>query len=159
MKAKEIKFTGANGVSLPGIIWYPLCSPTMVVQITHGMTEHIGRYEQLAEYLTSYGIAVAGFDLRGHGHNPGDNQCASFGEGGWNYALHDMHLFYLELNSKFPKRQLLTVVFTRSTRITSMIPNLRICRFSKICTMPCWNRKKRKPVMWQLPLKSTSRVL
>lgn len=50
MKAKEIKFTGANGVSLPGIIWYPLCSPTMVVQITHGMTEHIGRYEQLAEY-------------------------------------------------------------------------------------------------------------
>ena len=102
MKAKEIKFTGANGVSLPGIIWYPLCSPTMVVQITHGMTEHIGRYEQLAEYLTSYGIAVAGFDLRGHGHNPGDNQCASFGEGGWNYALHDMHLFYLELESKFP---------------------------------------------------------
>ena len=102
MKAKEIKFTGANGVSLPGIIWYPLCSPTMVVQITHGMTEHIGRYEQLAEYLTSYGIAVAGFDLRGHGHNPGDNQCASFGEGGWNYALHDMHLFYLERNSKFP---------------------------------------------------------
>ena len=110
MKAKEIKFTGANGVSLPGIIWYPLCSPTMVVQITHGMTEHIGRYEQLAEYLTSYGIAVAGFDLRGHGHNPGDNQCASFGEGGWNYALHDMHLFYLELNSKFPNRCCLKMI-------------------------------------------------
>ena len=102
MKAKEIRFTGANGVSLPGIIWYPMCSPTMVVQITHGMTEHIGRYEELADMLTAYGIAVAGFDLRGHGHNPGDNQCASFGEGGWNYALHDMHLFYLELESKFP---------------------------------------------------------
>ena len=102
MKAKEIRFTGANGVSLPGIIWYPMCSPTMVVQITHGMTEHIGRYEELADMLTAYGIAVAGFDLRGHGRNPGDNQCASFGENGWNYALHDMHLFYLELESKFP---------------------------------------------------------
>ena len=102
MKAKEIRFTGANGVSLPGIIWYPMCSPTMVVQITHGMTEHIGRYEELAYMLTAYGIAVAGFDLRGHGRNPGDNQCASFGENGWNYALHDMHLFYLELESKFP---------------------------------------------------------
>lgn len=102
MEAKEIRFTGANGVSLPGIIWYPMCSPTMVVQITHGMTEHIGRYEELADMLTAYGIAVAGFDLRGHGRNPGDNQCASFGEGGWNYALHDMHLFYLELESKFP---------------------------------------------------------
>ena len=102
MKAKKIRFTGANGVSLPGIIWYPMCSPTMIVQITHGMTEHIGRYEELADMLTANGIAVAGFDLRGHGHNPGDNQCASFGEGGWNYALHDMHLFYLELESKFP---------------------------------------------------------
>ena len=102
MKAKEIRFTGANGVSLPGIIWYPMCSPTIVVQITHGMTEHIGRYEELAYMLTAYGIAVAGFDLRGHGRNPGDNQCASFGENGWNYALHDMHLFYLELESKFP---------------------------------------------------------
>ena len=102
MKAKEIRFTGANGVSLPGIIWYPMCSPTMVVQITHGMTEHIGRYEELADMLTAYGIAVAGFDLRGHGRNPGDNQCASFGENGWNYVLHDMHLFYLELESKFP---------------------------------------------------------
>ena len=102
MKAKEIRFTGANGVSLPGIIWDPMCSPTMVVQITHGMTEHIGRYEELAYMLTAYGIAVAGFDLRGHGRNPGDNQCASFGENGWNYALHDMHLFYLELESKFP---------------------------------------------------------
>ena len=102
MEAKEIRFTGANGVSLPGIIWYPMCSPTMVVQITHGMTEHIGRYEELADMLTAYGIAVAGFDLRGHGRNPGDNQCASFGENGWNYALHDMHLFYLELESKFP---------------------------------------------------------
>lgn len=102
MKAKEIRFTGANGVSLPGIIWYPVCSPTMVVQITHGMTEHIRRYEELADMLADYGIAVAGFDLRGHGQNPGDNQCASFGENGWKYALHDMHLFYLELESRFP---------------------------------------------------------
>lgn len=74
----------------------------MVVQTTHGMTEHIGRYEQLAEQLTANGIAVAGFDLRGHGRNPGDTHCASFGEGGWKLSLHDMHLFYLELESWFP---------------------------------------------------------
>ena len=79
MEAKEIRFTGANGVSLPGIIWYPMCSPTMVVQITHGMSEHIGRYEQLAEQLTASGIAVAGFDLRGHGRNPGDNALSIYG--------------------------------------------------------------------------------
>lgn len=102
MEKQEIQFIGANGTMLPGIVWQPVCKPTMIVQITHGMTEHIGRYEKLAEMLTDYGIAVAGFDLRGHGKNPGDSQCASFGVNGWNYALHDMHLFYLELKSRFP---------------------------------------------------------
>ena len=102
MKAKEIQFIGANGVMLHGMIWYPTCSPTMVVQVIHGMTEHIGRYEQVANVLTASGIAVAGFDLRGHGHNPGDSQCASFGEGGWKYSLHDVHLFFMELESRFP---------------------------------------------------------
>ena len=100
MKAKEIQFIGANGVMLHGMIWYPTCSPTMVVQVIHGMTEHIGRYEQVANVLTASGIA--GFDLRGHGHNPGDSQCASFGEGGWKYSLHDVHLFFMELESRFP---------------------------------------------------------
>ena len=103
MTAHEFNFIGANGVMLPGIIWRPVCTPTLVVQITHGMTEHIRRYEKLAEYLTEYGIAVAGFDLRGHGKNPGDSQCASLGKNGWKYTLHDMHLFYLELESRFPK--------------------------------------------------------
>ena len=102
MEKQEIQFIGANGTMLPGIVWQPVCKPTMIVQITHGMTEHIGRYEKLAEMLTDYGIAVAVFDLRGHGKNPGDSQCASFGVNGWNYALHDMHLFYLELKSRFP---------------------------------------------------------
>lgn len=101
MNTKEIQFTGANGITLPGTIWYPDGNPAMVVQIAHGMTEHIGRYEKMAEYLTSSGIVVAGFDLRGHGRNPGDSQCASFGEGGWELSIQDMHLFYLELESRF----------------------------------------------------------
>ncbi|MCI6733341.1 MAG: alpha/beta hydrolase [Lachnospiraceae bacterium] len=102
MNTKEIQFTGANGITLPGTIWYPDGNATMVVQIAHGMTEHIGRYEKMAEYLVSSGIVVAGFDLRGHGRNPGDSQCASFGEGGWDLSIQDMHLFYLELENRFP---------------------------------------------------------
>ena len=39
----------------------------MLVQLAHGMTEHMGRYGALAEQLSARGIAVAGFDLRGHG--------------------------------------------------------------------------------------------
>lgn len=101
MKTEKIKFLGANNVVLPGIIWMPETTPVAVLQITHGMTEHIGRYTALAEELTAHGITVAGFDLRGHGKNPGNPECASFGKNGWEASLEDMHLFYDVLQKRF----------------------------------------------------------
>lgn len=101
MKVEDIK-TGENQVSLHGKIWMPDEKPGMVLQISHGMTEHIGRYEKLAEVLTEQGIAVAGFDLRGHGCNGGNPECASFGEGGWDASIRDMHVFYQEIERHFP---------------------------------------------------------
>lgn len=101
MEMKKIVFQGAGGIQLPGKIWQPEGNVRAVLQITHGMTEHMGRYTALAEELTAAGIAVAGFDLRGHGENPGDPGCASFGEGGWQASLEDMHLFYAYLEQQF----------------------------------------------------------
>ena len=40
-----------------------------VIQIVHGMTEYIGRYEKIAEYFTKYGYVVIGNDIIGHGQN------------------------------------------------------------------------------------------
>lgn len=101
MKVEELKFKGEHGTMLPGKIWMPKKEACAVLQISHGMTEHICRYEKLAEKLTDNGIAVAGFDLRGHGRNAGNPECASFGEGGWKASIQDMHLFYLELEKCF----------------------------------------------------------
>lgn len=72
-----------------------------VLQITHGMTEHMGRYEAFAQYLRPMGIAAAGFDLRGHGKNPGDPEVASFGEGGWAASIEDMRLLFERWSSGF----------------------------------------------------------
>ena len=102
MNTESFRFVGANAVMLQGVIWTPICKPCMVVQIVHGMTEHIGRYEKLASILTGNGIAVVGFDLRGHGQNKGDHVSASFGKKGWRASLHDIFLFHLEMNRLFP---------------------------------------------------------
>lgn len=102
MKTEHLKFSGSGSTTLPGILWLPEGTPHIVLQVTHGMTEHIGRYTALAEKLTACGIAVAGFDLRGHGENPGDPDCASFGEGGWEASLEDMRLFFNYLDQRFP---------------------------------------------------------
>lgn len=44
-------------------------NPKMVLQIVHGMCEHIGRYEDFANYLNKYGIIVAGENHLGHGES------------------------------------------------------------------------------------------
>ena len=96
------EFVGHGALALPAVIWQPEQEIKAVLQITHGMTEHMGRYESLAADLCSRGIAVAGFDLRGHGKNPGNPEIASFGEGGWTASIEDMRLFFTELRSRFP---------------------------------------------------------
>ena len=101
MKTELFEFAGYAGTNLPACLWLPEGKVRGVLQITHGMTEHMGRYEVLAEYLCPMGIAVAGFDLRGHGANPGDPEVASFGEGGWAASIEDMQLFYAHLQRRF----------------------------------------------------------
>ena len=101
MRTEIFDFSGYNEKILPAILWQPEGETKAVLQITHGMTEHMGRYEAFAEYLVPQGIAVAGFDLRGHGRNPGDPEVASFGEGGWAASIEDMRLFYELLEQRF----------------------------------------------------------
>ncbi|EOH94449.1 alpha/beta fold hydrolase [Enterococcus pallens] len=51
---------------LQGYFWS--CeNPKAVLQLSHGMAEHILRYESFAEYLNQYQIAVVGHDHLGHG--------------------------------------------------------------------------------------------
>ena len=102
MNAEFTEFDGYQNTPLPACFWLPESNVKAILQITHGMTEHIGRYEKLAEYLCPLGIAVAGFDLRGHGKNPGDPEVASFGVGGWTASIEDMRLFYQLLRNRFP---------------------------------------------------------
>ena len=87
---------------LPCTLWLPDGSPGAMLQIIHGMTEHTGRYEAFAAFLTAHGIAVAGFDLRGHGKNGSDPAVASFGEGGWEESLEDIHRFRTALQNRYP---------------------------------------------------------
>ncbi len=102
---QEFTFEGSKKIpyTLHGMIWLPEDREVKcMVQICHGMTEHIGRYEAFAKAMTEQGIGVAGFDLRGHGKNAGDSTCASFGEGGWQCAIEDMHIFSEMIKTKYP---------------------------------------------------------
>lgn len=102
MKTEVFEFKGYQDAMLPAMLWQPEGETKALLQVTHGMTEHIGRYETFAREMTAQGIAVAGFDLRGHGKNPGNKAVASFGEGGWEAAISDMKRFFDLLDERFP---------------------------------------------------------
>ena len=52
-----------------------------VVQLAHGMADHSGRYEELADYLTGEGYVFAANDHIGHGKTaPSDDDFGYFAE-------------------------------------------------------------------------------
>ena len=102
MRTETFSLLGYENMPLSARLWLPDGEMKALVQVTHGMTEHMGRYEALAAALTARGIALGGFDLRGHGENPGDRSIASFGERGWEVSLEDMDIFSRTLQQRFP---------------------------------------------------------
>ncbi|MCR5650744.1 MAG: alpha/beta hydrolase [Lachnospiraceae bacterium] len=47
--------------------WTPKGEVKAVLVIIHGMSEHMGRYDEMAQYLNTKGILCCGIDLLGHG--------------------------------------------------------------------------------------------
>lgn len=69
--------TTSDGLNLHYVCWVPKGSiasgskPKAVVLVVHGMAEHSGRFEDVAEVFCEQNIAVASFDQRGHGQSDG----------------------------------------------------------------------------------------
>lgn len=71
IKKEEFYFSSRDGEhKLYAAKWIPETEkPVCILQIVHGMTEHIGRYEELALALAKKGILVVGDDHLGHGRS------------------------------------------------------------------------------------------
>ncbi len=50
----------------------PSGPPKGIVVITHGYAEHCGRYREVAHVIVNAGWAALSYDVRGHGHSPGE---------------------------------------------------------------------------------------
>ena len=68
---KRLELTSADGTSIAGYQWEPDGVAHTDVLLVHGLAEHMGRYDYVAETLNKSGYRVTGLDLRGHGHSAG----------------------------------------------------------------------------------------
>jgi len=71
MKQQDGFFSNQENQSIYYQTWLPDESARAVLLIAHGLNEHCGRYQHLAEYFVKEGYAIFGFDYPGHGKSEG----------------------------------------------------------------------------------------
>src|SRR3954471_6850894 len=89
MPPAVLQVPSAHDVVLTAYRWDPSGTPRGIVQLTHGMGEHLLRYEPLAGALTAAGFVVIGQDHRGHGASA-QGEWGALGEGGWDELVRDI---------------------------------------------------------------------
>ncbi len=75
-----------------------------VIQIAHGIAEHIERYDDFAAFLAENGFVVVGNDHLGHGKSVSTpDDLGFFAESdGWNHVVADMDTLHELTKSKYP---------------------------------------------------------
>ncbi|KQZ68817.1 alpha/beta fold hydrolase [Nocardioides sp. Root151] len=97
-----------DGIALATYAWNDAAQPRGVVQLAHGVAEHLARYDRLATALNSAGYLVRGLDHRGHGKSvtdvPGD-----FGAAGFDGLIADLAAYGARLREDHPDLPLFLV--------------------------------------------------
>src|SRR5262249_21587770 len=91
LEPERFQFTSADGLSIACVKWSGHQNIRGVVQIAHGLGEHMGRYAELAETLVYGEFVVYRNDHRGHGLTArASGSFGEFGPGGFNQLVGDM---------------------------------------------------------------------
>ena len=105
MLRNEFVFPSADGnTSIHAVQWLPEDDVRAVVQISHGVSEYILRYEPFAQYLTDRGFAVVGHDHLGHGSSvaPGAARLYFGPKGSWKWVVDDIEKRRCLARESFP---------------------------------------------------------
>ncbi len=86
----EQTMVDSNGVEIFSRSW-PIGSPTGLVVIAHGASEHSGRYDRFATALNEAGFAAVAIDHRGHGRTGSATGPGLMGPGGGQAVIDDLH--------------------------------------------------------------------
>lgn len=90
----DFYYPSAGGGMIHGCRWEPAGEPVAVLQIVHGVAEHVYRYDEFATFLAEHGILVVAADHMGHGLSIGDGEAVGVFRGGWFKALADVHRLF-----------------------------------------------------------------
>ena len=103
---KLFTFPSADGATqLYSRLWScPDVTPRGVVQLVHGVSEHISRYDRFARFLAQQGFIVAGHDHLGHGESlpRGGTPIWFAPRDGWRIVTDDVYTLHQKLRRDYP---------------------------------------------------------
>lgn len=101
----EFTFPSSTGTNtIHALKCVPDGEPRGIVQIAHGISEHIGRYEDFMKFLADNGFVAVGDDHLGHGKTveaPADRGFFC-DDDGWNKAVDDMNILHDLMKTEYP---------------------------------------------------------
>ena len=98
----ESYFLQAENRSIHCCKWLPEEQPKAIVQIVHGIAEHILRYDHFATFLTAHGYAVVAEDHMGHGGTLAKDDVRGYFEGGWMQAVANVKRLHDHTVEEYP---------------------------------------------------------
>jgi len=108
LTSKQFEMTSTDGLRIACARWSNRAPPRGLLQIAHGMGEHIGRYQTLIEELAHAGLVVYGNDHRGHGRTARSRgELGNFGPGGFDLMVKDMFRLSLKARDENPNQPLI----------------------------------------------------
>jgi alpha-beta hydrolase superfamily lysophospholipase len=103
MYTNRFTYAGKDGTDIVAYRWTPNGTAIGAVQLTHGMGEHVLRYDELAQALNVEGYVVYGQDHRGHGataHSEAD--LGNLGAAGWPGLVDDIGILVSIVRAEQP---------------------------------------------------------
>lgn len=106
---KEFSFPAANGGhDIYACLWFDEDAQEYkaVVELIHGMEEHILRYQGFAVFLAQQGFVVCGHDLAGHGRSVETQEdLGYFGQtdNSWKYLIYDINYLVDFMKKRYEK--------------------------------------------------------
>lgn len=104
IREEHFSFISKQGsVKIHGMRWIPDGEIRAVVQLVHGMAEHMERYREFAMFLAQKGILVVGHDHIGHGESVESEQDYGYfaKENGNQVLIQDMHQIVLRTKKSY----------------------------------------------------------
>lgn len=93
------------------------------IQIVHGMTEHIDRYEEFAEYFTSKGYVVFGNDIISHGRSNNLNTSSLY-LSKWEHAIQDIYSMKDMIRKRYPDKPIILLGFSLGSFLVRCMSDL-----------------------------------